>query len=211
MRITTYGHSCLHVEDGDASLLIDPGSFSSGFEGLTGLTAVLVTHQHPDHVVPDALAALARANPEAVLVVDPGTSEQIDGDGFAGRHVLRDGESVELAGTTVLGVGDQHATIHPDIPVIPNTGYLVGGRLLHPGDALTRPDAEVEVLAIPAVAPWSKVSETVEYLRAVRPRLAFPIHDGLLVEAAKGVFDGALGNLKDPATQYRRLQEPLEV
>src|SRR4030095_16996209 len=50
MRLTKFGHSCLLVEEGRAKVLLDPGSFSDGFEALEGLTAVCVTHQHVDHL-----------------------------------------------------------------------------------------------------------------------------------------------------------------
>lgn len=208
MRLTKHGHSCLRVQDGDATILLDPGAFSTpDVADMTGLSAVLITHQHADHVDPDLLARLAAGNPQAVLVLDPDTAEQNSGDGFAEVRVLRDGETTDLVGLSVGGVGSRHATIHPDIPGISNTGYLLGGRLLHPGDALTLPDLEVEFLAVPAVAPWSKLSETVDYVRAVRPRFAFPIHDGILTTAGRTPFDGALERLKDPATQYRRIDD----
>jgi len=38
------------LDTGAARLLIDPGAFSTDFETLTGLDAVLVTHEHSDHV-----------------------------------------------------------------------------------------------------------------------------------------------------------------
>jgi len=41
MRITHLGHSCLLVEGGGVRILVDPGNFSSGFEELRGLDAVL--------------------------------------------------------------------------------------------------------------------------------------------------------------------------
>ncbi|HTF60591.1 MAG TPA: MBL fold metallo-hydrolase, partial [Actinomycetes bacterium] len=75
----------------------------------------------------------------------------------------------------------------PDIPVVPNVGYLVGGRLFHPGDAFTPPGQPVEVLAVPAGAPWLKVSEPIDYLRAVRPRVAVPVHDQVLSAAGRSI------------------------
>jgi L-ascorbate metabolism protein UlaG (beta-lactamase superfamily) len=70
--------------------------------------------------------------------------------------------------------------IHPDIPIVPNVGYLVSGRFFHPGDALTVPDVPVDVLGLPTAAPWLKIAEAVDYLRAVAPRVAIPIHQAAL-------------------------------
>jgi L-ascorbate metabolism protein UlaG (beta-lactamase superfamily) len=175
VEITRYGHSCLLVEDGDARLLLDPGVFSTGFEALRGLTGVLITHAHADHLDADRLRALLEANPDARLHCDEGSAEQL---ADLAPTVVRDGDGLEL-GTRVDVVGTQHAVIHEDIPVIPNVGYLVG-RFFTPGDALSVPQADVEVLGLPTAAPWLKLSEAVGLLRAVSPRLAFPVHDAVL-------------------------------
>lgn len=175
MNITRFGHSCLLVEDGGGRVLLDPGVFSRGFEELRGLTAVLVTHQHPDHLDPDRIEALMAANPEAGLYLDPGTAGQVD----LLHTVVRSGDRFDV-GTSVTVLGEQHAVIHPDLPRVPNVGYLLGGRFFTPGDAFTVPDVDVEVLGIPVAAPWQKLSEAVDYLRAVEPGRALPVHDGIL-------------------------------
>ena len=77
MQVTHFGHSCVLLDTGTARLLIDPGNFSPGFEDVTGLDAVLVTHQHPDHLDPERLPALLRGNPDARLIVDSGTAGQL--------------------------------------------------------------------------------------------------------------------------------------
>lgn len=178
MRITKYGHSCLLVEDGAARLLIDPGAYSPGFEELTGLSAVLVTHQHPDHVDLERLPALLERNPEAALHADEATAAQLAERGLPARAV-HEGDVLDL-GTRVRVVGRDHAVIHPDLPGVPNTGYLVAERFFHPGDSFTVPDADVQVLGVPTGAPWLKASEAVDFLRAVSPRVGVPIHEGTL-------------------------------
>lgn len=189
MRITKYGHSCLTVEDGDARLLLDPGNFSSGFEGLTGLTGILVTHQHPDHLDRSKLPALLAANPDVPLYTDPQTAELLAGDGIRATAVAA-GESLPDLGVEVTVHGKEHAVIHRDLPLVDNVSYLVGGRLLHPGDALHVPDVPVEILALPAVAPWMALKEAIDYLRAVGAPHAFPIHTAVASDEGLPIYLG---------------------
>ncbi len=192
MQITHLGQSCVLIETGTARLLLDPGVYSTGFDELTGLDAILVTHQHPDHLDVDRLPALLAANPAAQLLVDHGTAPQLVSAGIAHR-VVAPGQQLELAGTAVDVIGGDHGVIHPDIPVVPNNGYLVdgdAGTVLHPGDSFVPPGRNVDLLLLPTAAPWLKVSEAVDYLRAVAPPLAVPIHQAILAKPDKhyGLF-----------------------
>ncbi len=188
MRITKLGHSCLHVEDGEASILIDPGSFSTGFESLTGLTAVLITHQHQDHLDQARLPALLAANPEAQLFTDPETAAMLSSQGISAT-ATRAGDELQV-GITVTVHGDKHAVIHRDLPLVDNSSYLIGGRLLHPGDALLVPEVPVEILALPAGAPWMALKEAIDYQRAVGAPTAFPIHEATIAPGARGMYYG---------------------
>jgi len=179
MRLTKFGHSCLLVEQGRARMLLDPGTLSGGFEELRGLTAVLYTHQHADHLDPARLRRLLDGSPAVRVVSDEGSAKPL-GEAGAQVEVVHDGDELEIGGVGLRGVGRDHAVIHPDIPVVANVGYLVDGRLFHPGDAFTLPGQPVEVLAVPAGAPWLKVSEPIDYLREVRPKVAVPVHEKLL-------------------------------
>ena len=206
MELTHFGHSCLHVDIDGTRMLFDPGNFSYGFEGITGLSAILITHQHPDHADPARLPALVEANPDAALYADPQTAAQLGG----AWQPVRPGDVLDIGGLVVRGAGGRHAVIHPEIPVIDNISYLVGddehpARLMHPGDALFVPGEPVQVLAAPAAAPWMKISEAVDYLRAVAPRHAVPIHQGIIAENARGIFYGRLSEMTD--TDFRVLAE----
>ena len=208
MRLGHFRHSCVLLESDGTKLLFDPGTFSHGFEGITGLDAIFITHQHPDHVDPNRLPALVEANPDALLFADPQTAAQL-GDAWT---AVRAGDVLSVGGLRVEGGGGQHAVIHPDIPVIDNTSFLVGtdaepAQFLHPGDALYVPDVAVDVLAIPATAPWMKISETVDYLRAVKPRFAFPIHQEIISDSGRSVYYARLAEMADPATDFEVLPE----
>lgn len=180
MQITHFGHSCVLVETGSARLLIDPGTFSADFEGLRDLDAVLITHQHFDHVDVERLPALLAANPDAQLVVDPGSAATVAERGLPATTV-RPGDAIDLGGAAVNVVGGEHAVIHPDIPVVDNIGYIVDhGAFYHPGDSFFVPEQRIDVLGLPTAAPWLKLSEAIDFLRAVAPRTAVPIHEAVL-------------------------------
>lgn len=178
MDITKFGHSCLQVRDRDANVLIDPGVFSPGFETLTGLTAILITHVHPDHLDAPRIATLTDANPDAAVYADAAAAEELAKVGVSAT-VATAGQVFDV-GTKVETFGEQHAVIHDDLPRATNVGYLVAERLYHPGDALLVPGKTVEILALPAMAPWMAVKEAIDYQRAVGPRWSVPIHEKLL-------------------------------
>ena len=101
MDLTHFGHSCLLADFGVARVLFDPGTFSHGFEGITGLSAILITHQHPDHADPQRLPSLVEANPRAALYADPQTAAMLGG----GWTAVNVGDQVDVDGLTIRGVG----------------------------------------------------------------------------------------------------------
>ena len=210
MDITLLGHSCVRLEKDGARLVIDPGAWSAT-DALEGAAGVLVTHEHVDHVVPDQLRAALVGRPELEVWAPEGVSRTIvgDDDSVASRvHVARTGERLDVAGFAVEVVGQKHALIHPDVPQAANVGYVVDGVVLHPGDALTVPDGDVEVLLLPIAAPWLKTAEAIDYVRAVAPRRAVPIHDAILSDTGRTLLDRLLG-AQTPGigdTEYTRVQ-----
>jgi L-ascorbate metabolism protein UlaG (beta-lactamase superfamily) len=213
VELTHLGHACLLVELDGARVLIDPGGFSHGFEELTGLDAVLITHRHPDHLDVERLPALLDANDGAELIAEPETAAELTKVGIQARP-LHAGDRTTVAGVPLQGAGGQHAVIHPDVPRVGNVGMLLGtsraaggtGLLLHPGDAYDVTPPDVDLLALPLWAPWAKVAETVEYLRAVRPAVAVPVHEGPLQPPARSIYLGHATRLAPAGTTVRPLE-----
>ncbi|MEU5938395.1 MBL fold metallo-hydrolase [Micromonospora sp. NPDC047548] len=202
MQLTKYTHSCLRLEHDGGVLVVDPGVFSEP-EALDGADAVLITHEHPDHL---NVEALTRALDRRPLTINGPTSlAGVLGDAAEVLTVVAPGDSFTAAGVAVRAYGGQHAVIHPDIPVVQNVGYLFNDVVYHPGDALAVPDdVQVDTLFAPIHAPWSKFSEVVDFIRAVAPRRAYALHDGLLNDNGFGVLDRQYTALSQ--TDYRRLE-----
>ncbi|WBC10325.1 MBL fold metallo-hydrolase [Micromonospora sp. WMMA1947] len=202
MQVTKYAHSCLRLEHDGAVLVVDPGVFSDP-AALDGADAVLITHEHPDHV---DVATLTRAlERRPVPVHGPASLAGVLGDAAEALVTVEPGQSFTVAGVPVRAYGGQHAVIHPDIPVIQNIGYLFADVVYHPGDALFVPDdVQVDTLFAPIHAPWSKFSEVLDFIRAVAPRRAYALHDGLLNDNGFGVLDRQYTAMSN--TDYRRLE-----
>ncbi|MEU4790319.1 MULTISPECIES: MBL fold metallo-hydrolase [Micromonospora] len=202
MQVTKYAHSCLRLEHDGAVLVVDPGVFSDP-AALDGADAVLITHEHPDHVDVGALTRALERRP--VPVHGPASLAGVLGDAAEALVTVEPGQSFTVAGVPVRAYGGQHAVIHPDIPVIQNIGYLFADVVYHPGDALFVPDdVQVDTLFAPIHAPWSKFSEVVDFIRAVAPRRAYALHDGLLNDNGFGVLDRQYTAMSK--TDYRRLE-----
>ncbi|KWV33274.1 MBL fold metallo-hydrolase [Micromonospora rifamycinica] len=202
MRLTKYAHSCLRLEHDGAVLVVDPGGFSDP-AALDGADAVLVTHEHPDHL--DVATLTRRLDRNPIPVYGPAALGGVLGDAATALVPVTPGDTFTAAGVPVRAVGGRHAVIHPDIPVVENIGYLFDATVYHPGDALHVPeDVEVDTLFAPIHAPWSKFSEVVDFIRAVAPRRAYALHDAMLNDNGYGVLDRQYAALS--RTDYQRLE-----
>lgn len=191
MQLTHLGHSCLFVEISGRRILIDPGTFSAGFEALTDLDAIVVTHLHADHLDPDRLPALRAVNPRAHLLADPDGARrlrELDLD----AEVLAEGERVGLGPVALDPRGARHAPNHDGVPRVTNVGLTLTAPgepvLFHPGDAYDAEPGPVDVLAVPLNAPWTAVRDTIDFVRRLAPAAIVPIHDALLSASGRALY-----------------------
>ncbi|MFV0406774.1 MAG: MBL fold metallo-hydrolase [Propioniciclava sp.] len=189
MLITHLGHAAVLLETGDRRILFDPGAFSDAWHSLSDLDAIVVTHEHVDHIDPDNIDALLDRNPQAGFWAEAGAlaTHQLS----ARARPLPPEASVELGGVHLRGVGGLHAVIHRDIPRIGNVGLVVSCEgeptFFHPGDSLDVVPAGVDVVAVPMMGPWAAMKEQVDFLRYLKAPRGFGIHERLLSERGWGL------------------------
>lgn len=213
MRFTKFTHACVRLERDGAVLVIDPGGFSEA-AALDGADAVLITHEHADHLDVDKLVDAGARRPSLTVYAHPDVVSKLAVlDEAVQVHPVNAGDEFTAAGFGIRAGGGQHAVIHPDIPRIANIGYLIDESLYHPGDSVDPadlpPGAEVETLLLPINAPWQRLAEAVDFVRAVAPQRAYAVHDHLLSAAGGKVYDTNLSKLA--GCDYHHLEPGTEL
>lgn len=154
------------------------------------VVGIIVTHEHGDHFDLARLREIVDKNQNTYIYAHVDIIAQLQG--LPGKSVAS-GDMIEVGAFKVRFTGDKHAVIHPDFPVVANLGVLVdNGVFYYPGDSFTLPGTEVETLALPAAAPWLKISEAMDFVTAVKPRKCFPTHNAVLSPEGHQVFNAWL-------------------
>ncbi len=207
MQITKLGHCCLVLDIGDVKIITDPGSFTDAQNTLTGISILLITHEHTDHYHVESVTAIVKNNPDIDVVCNKSVAALIVKENIPCKvSVVGDGESVTLHGVLIEGFGVEHAKVYGDMPNVENTGYMVAGKFYFPGDNFQAPGKAVEVLALPVAGPWMKISEAVDFAKLIKAPKAFGVHDGMIVPSFRGFVAMMLKNFV-PETEYTALAD----
>jgi len=204
MKLTKYGHACFVVEKDGSALVVDPGNIAHDFIVPNHVEAIVITHEHQDHLDTGHMQAILEANPKATVIAH---------ESIAGKYTNYTNVAAKVGETYTVGpfslrfFGGQHASIAEGIPVPPNLGVLIDEHLYYPGDSFAIPEGvQVKELALPAAAPWLKIGESMNFLAQIKPEFTFPTHDGILSGDGKIIVDSMLGAVASGQnTRYHRL------
>ena len=179
MKIKKLGHCCLLIEENDIRVLTDPGSWTIEAQSqVENIDIILITHEHGDHLHIESLKEILSKNPEAVVVTNTSVGKLLDAEKIS-YQIVEDEQECTI-GIHIQGYGDKHAEIYREMGQVQNTGYFIADKLFYPGDAFYNPNRPVEILVLPVAGSWTNIKTPIEYALEIKPKLAFPVHDGML-------------------------------
>jgi L-ascorbate metabolism protein UlaG (beta-lactamase superfamily) len=197
MKITKFGHCCLLIEENGLRILTDPGTFTQAQDSLKNIDLVLITHEHVDHFHVKSVENIVKNNPRVKIFTNSSVGKFLDEAGIA-FEIIEDGENAVVNNILIEGVGSEHAIIYRELSNVMNTGYIINNKLFYPGDAFTIPENSVDILALPVAGPWLKISEAIDYAKAVKPRVCFGVHDGMISKDMRGFSQMMLSRFLKP-------------
>jgi len=172
MKVTRYFQSCLLIEDKGARILIDPsGQEKDRLSEFGKLDAVFYTHEHGDHFD----AGMAQDFVEqgvAPVYANASTAKLIE----ASKTEVKDGQEYDINGLKVKAIELPHCLMVDGSTSVQNTGYLVDGKLFHPGDGAELEGLSVDTLAVPISGPDISLKDAYAFTVQVKAKQVIPIH-----------------------------------
>jgi L-ascorbate metabolism protein UlaG (beta-lactamase superfamily) len=195
MNITKLGHCALVLEHEGVKILTDPGNFTTeAQEALTGLDAIVITHEHGDHFHVDSVEKLIATNPGVQIVSNASVAKLLKEKGIE-TTVVGGGQFGKIKNLSVEGFGKDHAEIYGQMNLVENTGYMIDEKFYFPGDSFQEPNKPIDVLALPVAGPWMKISMAIDFAKKVQAKKAFGVHDGMIVPPFRPFVAMMLQNL----------------
>ncbi len=197
LRLTFIGHGSLRFDWNGKVVYVDPYGKVGDYGAMPPADLVLLTHEHNDHIDPDALAKVA--GPDTPIVLTGAGLEKL------GRGtVLENGQRTVVAGIPIEAVPAynlQHMR-SPGVPFHPKgrgNGYVLtfgDKRVYVAGDTENIPEMaalqNIDIAFLPMNLPYTMTPEmTADAARMVKPKILYPYHYGetdpaKLVELLRG-------------------------
>jgi len=179
MKIKKIGQCCLLIKANSLTILTDPGAFSVKQNSVMGIDVILITHEHADHLHIASLQEILKNNSNAQVITNSGVGKKLDEVSIV-YSLVEGRNSIDVNGIAIESFDGKHEEIFEEVGQVQNTGYFIDNKLFYPGDSFHNPERPVDVLALPVAGPWCKIPDVIRYALSVKPKKAFPVHDGML-------------------------------
>lgn len=178
MKITKFGHACILLETPSTRLLIDPGVVSDLPDDLL-VDAVVITHEHPDHLDANTLTQLlSRTSGLKIYTLPHQSLADMPAESIVHLH---ESTTITVGDFSVAAQVVDHAPLYQSSPC-KNLTLTINQQLYYPGDSFALPEGDITTLLLPISGPWLNLQSTIDFVLATSANSIIPTHDGLLNE-----------------------------
>lgn len=201
LSITFLGHASLLMVFNGKNIFVDPFGKVADYSSLPKADIIFSTHEHFDHLDPQALAAIR--TPQTIMVLNPAGAKQV-----GGGITMQNGDKQTVAGLQVEAI-PAYNLVHkredgqPFHPKGVGNGYILtfgDKRLYLAGDTENIPEMKalkkIDIAFLPMNLPYTMTPEMVaDAAKSFRPAILYPYHFGAtdvsklvdLLKAEKGI------------------------
>ncbi len=184
LKITFIGHGTLMLTFAHEVIHIDPVSGEADYSKLPSADIIMVTHEHFDHLDPEAIEAIRK--PETEMVLTAICAEKVEGG-----IVMKNGDVKTVGGLKIETV-PAYNIVHerekgrPFHPKGNGNGYVItfgDKRVYVAGDTENTPEMkklkDIDVAFLPMNLPYTMTPEMVaDAAKAFKPKIVYPYHFG---------------------------------
>ena len=184
LEITFVGHGTLMFAFGGKIIHVDPVSREADHDKMPKADAILVTHEHRDHLDPAAIAAVRKQG--TTILLTRKCAAAVSGGLVMGNGDVREVEGLRIEAVPAYNIVHKRPSGEPFHPRGDGNGYIItfgDKRVYVAGDTENIPDMkklkDIDVAFLPMNLPYTMTSEMVaDAARAFRPKVLYPYHFG---------------------------------
>ena len=184
LKITFVGHGTLMFTFAGKTVHVDPTSREADYTTMPEANLILITHEHGDHLDPEAIAAVRGKDTVIVLT-------EKCADTAPGAVIMRNGDTraaadLRIEAVPAYNIEHKRPSGEPFHPRGHGNGYIItfgGKRVYVAGDTENTPEMkrlrDIDVAFLPMNLPYTMTPAMVaDAAKAFRPRILYPYHFG---------------------------------
>ncbi len=184
LKITCIGHGTLMFTFNGKIIHIDPVSREADYSRMPKADMILITHEHGDHLDPEAIKFIRKEDTEIVLT-------KICSESIAGGIIMQNGDVRTVQGLKIEAL-PAYNIVHmrsgntPYHPKGRGNGYVItfgDTRVYVAGDTENTPEMkqlkDIDIAFLPMNLPYTMTPEMVaDAAKALKPKILYPYHYG---------------------------------
>jgi L-ascorbate metabolism protein UlaG (beta-lactamase superfamily) len=184
LEITFLGHGSLLFTHGGKRVYVDPFTRVADYATLPKADIILITHEHRDHLDPEALAAIRTDTTDVLCTAR--CAEQLQGGRIMGNGDSASVQGLSIDGVPAYNIVHKRESGEPFHPRGHGNGYVITFgdlRILVAGDTENTPELkalkDIDVAFLPMNLPYTMTPEMVaDVAISIAPRILYPYHFG---------------------------------